>query len=416
MTIFFDPSKSRLAEHGLLPKKSGWYPEKIDDSIDIIILGMHAHADNPELLRAQELGLKIVSFPEFIFEESKEKKRVVIGGSHGKTTITSMVMHVLKYHGHDFDYVVGAKVNGFDETVALSNAPIIVIEGDEYLSSRIDPTPKFLHYHHDIGLISGIAWDHVNVFKTEDEYIRQFKIFADATPENGLLVYNSEDELVNDIGRTERPGVASVPYETHPYKIIDGETFLITDDRELKVKVFGEHNMLNLAGAKEVLGGLNISDAEFYEAIPTFELPALRLNVLRNGSDFTIYRDYAHAPSKVKATVKAVKGLNPERTLTGIFELHTYSSLSKEFFGRYAGTLEPCTEAVVFYNPRAVEQKKLSPISPADIKTAFNHPNLRVISDATELKNYLGAIELKNRDILLMSSSNFDELDLTSLY
>lgn len=377
---------------------------------------MHAHADNPELLKAQELGLRIVSFPEFIYEQSKDKKRLVIGGSHGKTTITSMVMHVLKYHNYDFDYVVGAKVNGFDETVKLSDAPVIVIEGDEYLSSRIDPTPKFHHYQHHYGLISGIAWDHVNVFPTEDNYIEQFEIFAASTPAGGAIVFNTEDVLVTKIGAKKRPGIESIPYRTLPHEVIDGETFLILKDTKIKVKVFGEHNMLNLAGAKEILSCIGISEDEFYEAITTFELPSLRLNVLKSGSDFTIYRDYAHAPSKVKATVKAVRGLNPKRQLLGVFELHTYSSLNKNFFDRYAKSLEPCDQAVVFYNPKAVVQKKLAEISPEDIQAAFDHANLQVMSDPKDLKNILTNLKLENQNVLLMSSSNFAELDLSTIF
>lgn len=413
---FFDPSKARLAEHGLLPESNGWQPDKINPTLDIVILGMHAHTDNPELLKAQELGLRIVSFPEFIFEQSKEKLRVVIGGSHGKTTITSMVMHVLKYHNRAFDYVVGAKVIGFEETVKLSDAPLIVIEGDEYLSSRIDPTPKFHHYQHHIGLISGIAWDHVNVFPTEENYLEQFEIFAQATPEDGAIVYNNEDNNVDKIGLDRNSTFDQIPYQTHRHKVVNGETYLISDIGELKVKVFGEHNMLNLNGAKEVLLRLGISNQEFYKAMQSFELPALRLNILKSGLDYTVFRDYAHAPSKVKATVKAVKALHPDRKLTGVFELHTYSSLSKNFFAHYADSLTPCDDAVVFYNPKAVAQKKLEPISPDEIKNAFNHPHLKVLSNAEELKLLLEQTALKNRDILLMSSSNFDELDLKTLY
>lgn len=413
---FFDPSKSRLREHSLLPDSAGWNHQNINKSIDVVILGMHAHADNPELLKAQELGLRIVSFPEFIYDFSREKQRVVIGGSHGKTTITSMVMHVLKFHNRDFDYVVGAKVIGFEETVKLSDAPIIVIEGDEYLSSRIDATPKFHHYHHHIGLISGIAWDHVNVFPTEENYLEQFEIYAQSTPKGGTLIYNVEDHKVEKIGGKVRDGVTSTPYKSHSYETINGETFLLHHDRKTKVKIFGRHNMLNLNGAKEILLALGVSDSEFYEAIQTFELPSLRLNVIKEGENTTVFRDYAHAPSKVKATVVAVKHLHPKRKLTGVFELHTYSSLNKNFFERYRGSLDPCEQAIVFYNPKAVLQKKLEAISPADIHSAFGHSNLKVMSDPEELKTTLQSIQLKNQDILLMSSSNFGELDLSNLF
>lgn len=413
---FFEPSKSRLDEHGLLPEAAGWNPDYIDETIEVVILGMHAHADNPELLKAQELGLKIVSFPEFIHSQSLQKQRIVIGGSHGKTTITSMIMHVLRFHGRKFDYVVGAKVAGFDETVRLSDAPVIIIEGDEYLSSRIDPTPKFLHYHHHIGLISGIAWDHVNVFPREEDYIKQFEIFADASPKAGSLAFNSDDSVTNKIGVKKRADVLQLPYKVHPHEVINGETYLLDGDDKIKVDLFGLHNLANLNGAKELLTRLSITKKDFYEAIQSFELPFLRLDKLSYGDDFTVFRDYAHAPSKVKATVAAVKDLNQNRNLTGLFELHTYSSLNKDFFGRYEGSLTPCDEAIVFYNPKAVEQKKLDPVSAEDIATAFKHSNLKVISNVDDLKDELNGIDLKNRNVLLMSSSNFGELDLSSIF
>ena len=320
---FLNPSRSRLEEHGLLPDEEGWFPEKIDSSIDIILLGMHAHEDNPELARAQELNLSILSFPEFILHQAKHKQRIVVAGSHGKTTITSMIMHVLKFHKRKFDYVVGAKVKGFDETVKLSDAPVIIIEGDEYLSSRVDPTPKFLHYHHHIGLISGIAWDHVNVFPTEEEYVHQFDLFADATPKGGSLAYNDEDELAPAIGSKERADVLPIPYTTHQHEIIDGVTYLIDGDKRIKLKIFGKHNLLNLSGAKAILTRLSITKDNFYDAIKSFELPSLRLNVIKSSNNHTIFRDYAHAPSKVEATAIAVKSQFPDRDLVGVFELHT---------------------------------------------------------------------------------------------
>jgi UDP-N-acetylmuramate: L-alanyl-gamma-D-glutamyl-meso-diaminopimelate ligase len=413
---FFDPSRSRLKKHGLLPESEGWFPEKIEEAIDIIILGMHAHEDNPELARAQALGLTILSFPEFIYRYAQHKQRLVIAGSHGKTTITSMVMHVLKYHNREFDYVVGARVKGFDETVKLSKAPVIVIEGDEYLSSRIDPTPKFIHYHHHIGLISGIAWDHVNVFPTEEEYVNQFDLFADATPKAGTLAYNDEDPLAPVIGSKERADVLSLPYITHPYEVVDGVTYLIHGEERIKLKIFGKHNLLNLSGAMEVLSRLSITKNDFYDAIKSYELPALRLDILKKGSNYIVYRDYAHAPSKVEATAIAVKTQYPERALVGVFELHTYSSLNKDFFSRYADTLKYCNQAIVYYNPKAVEQKKLSGFEPKDVKNAFNHPQLRVINDNLELESVLKDIELTDTNLLLMSSANFGGLNLNKLF
>jgi UDP-N-acetylmuramate: L-alanyl-gamma-D-glutamyl-meso-diaminopimelate ligase len=413
---FFNPSKSRLEEHGLLPEKEGWFSEKIDAEIDVIILGMHAHADNPELARAQELELKILSFPEFIYLQAEHKQRLVVAGSHGKTTITSMIMHVLKYHKREFDYVVGAKVKGFEETVKLSEAPLIIIEGDEYLSSRIDPTPKFLNYHHHIGLISGIAWDHVNVFPTEEDYVHQFDLFGDATPKGGSLAYNDEDSLAPVIGSKERDDVIPLPYTTHPNEIVNGITYLINDNERIKLKVFGKHNLLNLSGAKAVLARLSITSTDFYDAIKSFELPSLRLDVLKSTNSYTIFRDYAHAPSKVEATAIAVKSQFPERDLVGVFELHTYSSLNKDFFNRYADTLKYCNRVIIYYNPKAIAQKKLPPFDPEDVVKAFNHTKLTVINNADELGEALKKIELINRNVLLMSSANFGGLDMKNIF
>ena len=413
---FFNPSKARLEEHDLLPDKQGWFPENIDDTIDVVLLGMHAHEDNAELVRAQELNLTIMSFPEFIYSQSKNKQRLVVAGSHGKTTITSMIMHVLKFHNRAFDYVVGAKVPGFAETVKLSDAPVIIIEGDEYLSSRIDPTPKFLRYHHHIGLISGIAWDHVNVFPTEDDYVRQFDLFADNSPKAGSLVYNDEDALAPVIGSKERDDVRRLPYTTHPHEIVDGITYLIDGEERVKLKIFGKHNLLNLSGAKEVLKRLSITQDNFYDAIKSFQLPALRLNVVKSNSISTIFRDYAHAPSKVEATAIAVKSQFPDRDLVGVYELHTYSSLNKDFLNRYADTLKYCNEAIVYYNPEVIAQKKLTAFEPQDVIDAFKHPHLRVYNDVAELENDLKAIELTGKNVLLMSSANFGGLNINKLF
>lgn len=413
---FLDPSKSRLEEHGLLPASEGWFPDNIDDSIDIILLGMHAHQDNSELARAQELNLTIMSFPEFIHSQSLHKQRIVVAGSHGKTTITSMIMHVLKFHKREFDYVVGAKVKGFDETVKLSDAPVIVIEGDEYLSSRIDPTPKFLLYHHHIGLISGIAWDHVNVFPTEDDYVHQFDLFADASQKAGSLVYNDEDALAQVIGSKERTDVLRLPYTTHAHEIVDGVTYLINGEERVKLKIFGKHNLLNLSGTKEILKRLSITEDNFYDAIKSFELPSLRLNVVTTSNNHAIFRDYAHAPSKVEATAIAVKSQFPDRYLLGVFELHTYSSLNKDFFSHYANTLKYCNEAIIYYNPKVIAQKKLAAFEPQDVIDAFKHPNLRVINEVNELESALKDMDLTDKNILLMSSANFGGLNINKLF
>jgi len=303
---YFNPAKSALEKAGL-KVEAGWNPNLISEHIDFVVLGMHAKKDNPELLKAQELGLTIYSFPEFIYQQSKDKQRIVIGGSHGKTTITSMMMHVLKFYNKKFDYVVGADVAGFDNRVKLSDDPIIIIEGDEYLSSRIDPTPKFLRYQHHIGIISGIAWDHINVFKTEEDYIEQFKKFVISTPKAGSLVYNEEDNKTKELGTIEGLDINYLPFRTLDHTIKEGVTYLKTKEGDVKINVFGKHNLSNMAAAKEALIRLSVSEEEFFEAIQSFELPSLRLDkVIKRGS-FTMYRDYAHAPSKVKATTEAVK-------------------------------------------------------------------------------------------------------------
>jgi UDP-N-acetylmuramate: L-alanyl-gamma-D-glutamyl-meso-diaminopimelate ligase len=413
---FFEPSRSLLKKNGLLPEQNGWLPENITGKLDAVVLGMHAHIDNPELLKAQELGLRIYSFPEFIYEQSLNKQRIVIGGSHGKTTITSMIMHVLKFHNREFDYVVGARLKGFNNMVKISDAPLIIIEGDEYLSSRLDPTPKFLNYHHHIGLISGIAWDHINVFKTEEDYVHQFDLFADATPKGGSLAYNEDDPLSQIIGAKERPDVNQLPYGTHSHVVENGVTYLVHGDEQIRLKIFGTHNMMNLNGAMQVCSKLSINRDEFYDAIKSFELPSLRLEVLHTNKNSTVFRDYAHAPSKVQATTLALKEQHPEREVVACLELHTYSSLNKEFLHRYSDTLKYCNRAIIFFDPQAVEQKKLASISNEDITKAFNHPRLKIFSDPDELAKHLVSLDLTYKNLLLMSSANFGGLNLKNLY
>lgn len=413
---FFEPSRTLLEKNSLLPEKEGWFPEKITDNLDAVVLGMHAHTDNPELVKALELDLKIYSFPTFIYEQSIDKQRIVIGGSHGKTTITSMIMHVLKFYNREFDYVVGAKVQGFENLVKLSDAPIIIIEGDEYLSSRIDPTPKFLNYHHHLGLISGIAWDHINVFKTEEDYVYQFDLFADATPKAGSLAFNQDDPLAQIIGAKERPDVTQLPYGTHGHVVENGITYLVDNNKQIRLKIFGTHNMLNLSGAMNICSRLSIGKEEFYDAIKSFESPALRMEVLYESKNNTVFRDYAHAPSKVQATTFALREQFPERELVACLELHTYSSLNKDFLSRYADTLKYCNKAVVYFNPQAVELKKLEKINAQQIIEDFNYPRLKVFTDTQELKNYISDLDLMNTNLLLMSSANFGGLNLKDLF
>ena len=413
---FFDPAKSALDKIGLLPPATGWQPDTITNDLDLVILGMHAQKDNPELIKAQQLNIPVYSFPEFIYQQSKNKQRIVVGGSHGKTTITSMIMHVLKYHNKSFDYVVGADVKGFDTRIQLSDAPMIIIEGDEYLSSRIDETPKMLRYQHHIGIVSGIAWDHINVFKTEKEYVEQFVKFANATPKAGTLAYNQEDATANKIGSEEREDVVRLPFKALPAKVKNGTTYLETTEGEVPVKVFGKHNLVNMAAAKEVVSRFSINDKEFYEAIASFELPSMRLQTLVEKNSLTVYRDYAHAPSKVKATVEAVKEQANKSKLTAVLELHTYSSLNKSFLPHYKGSLDGATQAIVFFDPEAIALKKLDMITESDVLDAFGTRNIKVVNSASALENELKAIDTTNSTVLLMSSGNFGGLNLKSLF
>ncbi|MCI0751917.1 MAG: Mur ligase domain-containing protein, partial [Flammeovirgaceae bacterium] len=337
----FEPSRSNLSKHGILPAQLGWFPEKVTKEFDVVILGMHAKEDNPELLKAQQLGLSIVSFPEYIYQHSIDKQRIVIAGSHGKTTITGLVVHVLNYFNRQFDYVIGAKVKGLEDTVRLSDdAPIIIIEGDEYLCSVLDKTPKFIRYQHHIGLISGIAWDHANVFPTEEEYVKQFDRFADTTPKGGILIFSENDAMVDIIGKKERPDVSRVTYKTHPHAEEGGQVSLTNGKERYPIKIFGSHNLQNISAAKELLKKIGISTDQFFEAVQSFEGASGRLEKIKDSNSVSVYKDFAHAPSKVKATVKALRDNNPNRDLIACLELHTYSSLNKSYLPQYKDSLK----------------------------------------------------------------------------
>jgi UDP-N-acetylmuramate: L-alanyl-gamma-D-glutamyl-meso-diaminopimelate ligase len=412
----YEPSKSRLQKCGILPEAMGWYPEKLDSNIDAIILGMHARPDNPELHRAKELGIPVYSYPEYIYQQSVDKQRIVIAGSHGKTTITSMILHVLKFHNRKFDYLVGAQIEGFETMVKLSDdAPIIVIEGDEYLSSPIDRRPKFLHYKHHIGLVSGIAWDHINVYPTFEDYVRQFDLFADSTPKGGILIFDENDDLVTVICRKEREDVTSLEYTTHKHIITDGQTYLVTDFGDVPVQVFGEHNMRNINAARTVCGKIGISDKRFYEAIKTFRGAANRLEVVGKNDKTVIFKDFAHAPSKLEATTKAVKEQFPDRTLVACMELHTFSSLNKEFLKQYKDTFNTAEESIVYYSPKTLAHKKMPELTEADVKAAFNNKNLIVFTENESLQQFLLGKDWQNKNLLLMSSGNYNGLDLKQL-
>ena len=413
----FEPAKGRLAAAGLLPAHEGWYPVRITPDLSAVIVGMHARPDNPELLRAQELGLKIYSFPEYIYEASRDKQRIVIGGSHGKTSITACILHVLRFHGRKFDYAVGAQLAGFDLMVRLTDdAPIIIIEGDEYLSSPVDRRPKFHLYQHHIGVISGISWDHINVFPTEEIYREQFRIFADMTPKAGVLIYDRDDEQVQLVSVPTNPDVTYIGYGPHENVIRDGRTYLLNKkDEEVPMQVFGEHNLRNISAAKEVCKQLGIKGKDFFRAVATFPGAARRLELVREGSTSVVYKDFAHAPSKLKATATALKKQFPQRRLVACLELHTFSSLNPAFLPQYAHCFDAPDVAVVYFNPHVLAHKRLPPLAAATVAEAFQRPDLKVITDSAELAAFLRAQEWPNANLLLMSSGTFDELDLVAL-
>jgi len=407
-----DPSKSRLEKYGLLPDEFGWFPEKITHNLDVVILGMHAKQDNVELLKAQELGLKIYSYPEFLYEQSKDKTRVVIGGSHGKTTITSMILHVLNYHEKEVDYMVGAQLEGFETMVHLTkDNEFIVLEGDEYLSSPIDMRPKFHLYKPNIALLSGIAWDHINVFPTFDNYTEQFRIFTESMVNGGSMVYNEEDVIVKEVVESSTNHIKKYPYQTPAHFIEDGITFLETEEGDLPLEIFGNHNLQNLAGAKWICQHMGIDEDDFYEAIASFKGASKRLEKIAENSSTVIFKDFAHSPSKVAATTKAVKEQYSSRTVVACLELHTYSSLNAAFLAEYKGALEFADKAVVFYAPHAVKIKQLEEVTKEQIATAFKRDDLIIYTNPKEFKTFIFNLELENKAILLMSSGNYGGLD-----
>jgi len=408
----FDPSRSRLEAKGLLPEEFGWFPEKVSSNLDAIVLGMHAKADNPELLKAQELDLKIYSYPEFLYEQSKHKTRVVIGGSHGKTTITSMILHVMHYHDRDVDYMVGAQLEGFDVMVKLTeDNDFIVLEGDEYLSSPIDRRSKFHLYKPNIALLSGIAWDHINVFPTYENYVEQFSIFVDSIVMGGSINYNEEDEEVKRVVLASENQIRKLPYRTPDYSVEDGVTLLETPEGPMPIEVFGAHNLNNLAGAKWICQHMGIDEDDFYEAISTFKGASKRLEKIAESSNSVVYKDFAHSPSKVEATTKAVKSQYSDRELIACLELHTYSSLNAEFLKEYKGTLDAADVAVVFYSPHAVEIKKLEEVTHEQVANAFERDDLIIYTNPEDFKNTLFSQNFENKSLLLMSSGNYGGLD-----
>ena len=414
--VIFEPSRTRLQAAGLLPEAMGWFPEKIDTGLDAVILGMHAKADNPELLRARELGLTVYSYPEFLYEQSRNKTRVVIGGSHGKTTITSMILHVLRYWDIETDFMVGAQLEGFDRMVHLTDTnEFIVLEGDEYLSSALDRRPKFHLYQPNIALLSGIAWDHINVFPTFESYREQFRIFLETIVAGGSITYNAEDpEVAALVDALEAP-VRKFPYSTPPYRVAGRQTLLETPEGPMPLEVFGKHNLSNLAGAKWICQQMGVDEADFYEAIATFRGASKRLELLGSGASADIYKDFAHSPSKVAATTRAVREQYPGRRLIACLELHTYSSLNAGFLEGYRGSLDAADVALVFYIPESLKIKGLQPLEPEAIREAFGKPGLEVFTQTAALQEYLQQYPPENSVLLLMSSGNYGGLDLGAL-
>ncbi len=409
----YNPAKDRLAAAGLLPPAFGWFPEKITPNIDLVILGMHARADNPELARAQELGIKVNSFPEFIFEQSKNKTRIVVAGSHGKTTTTAMIMHVLRISNITFDYLVGSQIEGFDLMVQLSDAPVIVIEGDEYLSSAIDRRPKFLHYRPHVTIVTGVAWDHINVFPTYENYKQQFELLLENLAPGGKVIFYKKDQDLHEIVERSTADIRPEPYGGLRHQVQDGKFRIEEPGHEAReMQVFGEHNMANLHAAQLACLELGISKEKFLQAAASFQGASRRLQNLTDSESFSAWLDFAHAPSKAKATVQAVKKLHPARRLVACLELHTFSSLNKNFLPHYAGALAPANTAIVFYSPHTLEMKKMPPVSAEEIRLGFNRPDLEVFTERADLEVFLKKQNWENANLLLMSSGNFGGMEV----
>ena len=395
----FDPARTHLEKAGLLPKEMGWHPENITSDIDAIILGMHAREDNPELVRARELGIKIYSFPEYLYEQTKDKIRIVVGGSHGKTSTTSMILYVLQRLGIEADYMVGAQIEGFERMVRLSNtAKYAVFEGDEYLTSPLDLRSKFLWYHPHVAILTGIAWDHINVFPTFDGYVDTFRKFVDGIEENGTFIYYQHDTNLCEIASQARTDIKQLPYEAY--------------QGDVNMKIFGKHNMENLQAAALACEQIGVKPEDFYREIATFTGASNRLEFIDEIGDNVAYKDFAHSPSKLRATVNAVREHYPEKQLVACMELHTFSSLMADFLPQYEGCMEKADKAFVYFNPKVLEHKKLPPISAEEVRKAFDTENVEVFTDSQLLQARLREIEYKNTALLMMSSGNFDGVNI----
>jgi UDP-N-acetylmuramate: L-alanyl-gamma-D-glutamyl-meso-diaminopimelate ligase len=412
----FEPARGRLTRYGILPGYEGWNPSVISTGLDAVILGMHARQDNPELARAKELGLKIYSYPEYLYEASKDKIRVVIAGSHGKTTITAMVLHVLRIARIQADYMVGAQLDGFEVMVKLTgDARYMILEGDEYLSSTLDPRPKFHLYQPHIALLSGIAWDHMNVFPTFENYVSQFEDFISLIRPCGSLIYCKSDPVVKNISGNARKDIELIPYGDLTYRIHDRKVSLISDGGEVPVMVFGKHNVQNIHGAWKVCRKLGVSDETFLKAIGSFQGASRRLQLLGKNAGSLVYKDFAHSPSKLKATIEALKELYPERELIACLELHTYSSLNKSFLPQYRGCMDSADKPIVYFSHHALALKRLPELTADEVRNAFSDSRLVIYNDSAKMQNDLLSMDYRNKNLLLMSSGDFDGLNLERL-
>lgn len=409
----FEPSRTNLLLEGLLPAVMGWQPDLVTSNLDAIILGMHARADNPELIKAKELGLKIYSFPEYIFHESQQKQRIVVGGSHGKTTTTSMIMHVLRFLSFDFDYLVGAKLDGFNQSVNITNAPVIVCEGDEYPASAIERKPKFHFLFPHVAILTGIAWDHINVFPTFDFYLEQFVIFINKIETGGLLIYNSSDPVLETLVKDHpRADIRYQAYAVPTHTIDNGKTTVTIEGVSGNLKVFGNHNLMNLLAAYYACKTLSVTASDFVRAISSFTGASKRLELLASNNNVNVYRDFAHAPSKVKATIEALKQQFPNRQLVAILELHTYSSLNEKFMHEYDGALKQADIALVYFSKHALAVKQLPALAIEKVAEGFNQPGILVINEKNQLQDWLTTQNFSATNIVLMSSGNYDGIDM----
>ncbi|MEC7877068.1 MAG: Mur ligase family protein [Bacteroidota bacterium] len=412
----YDPSRSRLEKHNLLPKDLGWFPELIDKEIDFIVLGMHAKKDNPELLKAQELDCKIYSYPELIFEFSKSKTRITIGGSHGKTTVSSMILHVLDFYDIKVDYLLGAQIEGFENMVHITDDnEFILIEGDEYLSSPIDNSPKFHKYNSNIAVITGIAWDHINVFPSFENYTSQFEKFIETITDGGVLVFNELDELVLDIVNKSEKTIRKIGYGKPNFEIVDGVTYVKTSEGDVPLKVFGDHNLSNLSAAKQICALMGVFDDEFFAAIASFKGASKRLETIYRDNNKIIIKDFAHSPSKLKATIVAVKNQFSNKNIIAVYELHTYSSFNQKFIKEYLNSMSSADKKIVYYDDEVLKKRSEFKINEKIIKDSFGSDDLIVISKKSMLEQSLSKINLYNSVLLMMSSGNFSSIDMLSV-